>query len=131
MADLRVENPAITERFVQLLAEQGVRLPLALSREDVGVVADADGRGIITIDVNRELPDDQVHRIAAWIMLAVNTCGLAVSAGAVEVSMMELGRIIRARRNAPRRCDTNHVGAAGECLACDADQGERCREPRR
>ena len=26
-----------------------------------------------------------------------------------------------------RRCETNLVGAAGECLACDADQGEHCR----
>lgn len=32
-----------------------------------------------------------------------------------------------ARANAPRRCDTNEVGASGECLACDADQGEHCR----
>lgn len=27
----------------------------------------------------------------------------------------------------PRRCDTNQVGGAGECLACDAEQGEHCR----
>lgn len=27
----------------------------------------------------------------------------------------------------PRRCDTNQVGASGECLACEADQGEHCR----
>jgi hypothetical protein len=32
-----------------------------------------------------------------------------------------------ARANAPRRCDTNEIGASGECLACDADQGEHCR----
>lgn len=29
---------------------------------------------------------------------------------------------------APRRCVTNQVGASGECLACDADQGEHCRD---
>lgn len=28
----------------------------------------------------------------------------------------------------PRRCDTNLVGAAGECLACNAEQGESCRD---
>lgn len=28
-----------------------------------------------------------------------------------------------------RRCDTNFVGGMGECLACDADQGEACRKP--
>lgn len=27
----------------------------------------------------------------------------------------------------PRRCDTNQIGAAGECLACDAEQGVACR----
>lgn len=58
--------------------------------------------------------------------IALSKRALAVAAGAVEVSMMELGRIIRARRTEPRRCDTNLVGAAGECLACDADQGEAC-----
>jgi len=29
-----------------------------------------------------------------------------------------------------RRCDTNVVGASGECLACDAEQGETCRAKR-
>ena len=27
----------------------------------------------------------------------------------------------------PRRCVSNRCGAMGECLACDADQGESCR----
>ncbi len=26
----------------------------------------------------------------------------------------------------PRRCESNIVGAAGECLACDAEQGVHC-----
>ncbi|TIO63050.1 MAG: DUF4031 domain-containing protein [Mesorhizobium sp.] len=59
--------------------------------------------------------------------IALSKRALVVAAGAVEVSMMEIGRIIRARRSEPRRCDTNLVGGAGECLACDADQGEACR----
>lgn len=29
----------------------------------------------------------------------------------------------------PRRCETNQVGAAGECLACDAEQGVHCQKP--
>ena len=29
----------------------------------------------------------------------------------------------------PRRCETNQVGAAGECLACDAEQGVHCLKP--
>jgi hypothetical protein len=59
--------------------------------------------------------------------IALSKRALAVAAGADEVSMMQLGRIIRARRKEPARCQTNLVGAAGECLACDADQGETCR----
>ncbi len=59
--------------------------------------------------------------------IALSKRALAIEAGAIEVSMMEIGRIIRARRCEPKRCQTNLVGAAGECLACDADQGEACR----
>lgn len=75
MADLRVENPATTEAYVAALAQVGVKLPLNLSTTDTGVITDADGRGIITIDVNNEMPDEQVEIIALWIVLAVNTCG--------------------------------------------------------
>ncbi|MCW5697915.1 MAG: hypothetical protein KIS96_14440 [Bauldia sp.] len=28
-----------------------------------------------------------------------------------------------------KRCETNKVGASGECLACDAEQGVSCRWP--
>ena len=52
-----------------------VRLPLHLSEEDTGVVLDADGRDVFTVDVNSERPDDQVEAIALWIVCAVNTCG--------------------------------------------------------
>jgi hypothetical protein len=75
MADLRVENPATTEAYVAGLAAVGVKLPLNLSVNDTGVITDADGRGIITIDVNNEMPDEQVEIIALWIVVAVNTCG--------------------------------------------------------
>jgi len=33
--------------------------------------------------------------------------------------------------NQPRRCETNIVGAIGECLACDAEQGVACQSTRR
>lgn len=59
--------------------------------------------------------------------IALSKRALAIEAGAIEVSMMEIGRIIRSRRCEPKRCQTNLVGAAGECFACDADQGEACR----
>lgn len=31
----------------------------------------------------------------------------------------------------PRRCETEIVGLQGECLACGADQGASCGNPRR
>jgi hypothetical protein len=29
-----------------------------------------------------------------------------------------------------RRCDTNQVGLNGECVACEADNGEACKLPK-
>ena len=75
MADLRVEDPKTTDQFVALLAERNVKLPLRLSEEDLGVVLDAKGRDVFTVDSNGERPDDEVEMIAGWIVLAANTCG--------------------------------------------------------
>jgi hypothetical protein len=74
MANLRVENPATTETYLKALAECGVKLPLNVGAE-LGVIYDAEGRDVITIDVNNERADSQVETIALWIVLAVNTCG--------------------------------------------------------
>lgn len=75
MADLRFELPETTAAFVALMAAQGVRLPVSLSRDDLGAILDADGRDVCTVDVNGERPDDQVLAIASWIEVALNTCG--------------------------------------------------------
>jgi hypothetical protein len=75
MADLRVENPKTTDQFNALLAARNVQLPLRLSEEDLGVVLDADGRDVFTVDSNGERPDAEVEMIAEWIVVAVNTCG--------------------------------------------------------
>ena len=75
MSDLRVSDPTISSQFVALLQEQNVRLPLRMADEDVGVVLDADGRDVFTVDVNRERGDLEANLIAEWIVLAVNTCG--------------------------------------------------------
>ncbi len=72
---LRVSNPQVSDEFVALLAAQDVKLPLRVCDEDVGVVFDADGRDVLTIDSNGERPDAQAGMIAQWIVLAVNTCG--------------------------------------------------------
>lgn len=40
--------------------------------------------------------------------------------------------IISANRqlNLPKRCETGDVGGVGECLHCEADQGEHCKDSR-
>ena len=75
MAMPRFETSAATDAFVAELATLDVALPLRLSEEDLGVVLDATGRDVITIDANGDRPDDQVAAIAIWIACAVNTCG--------------------------------------------------------
>jgi len=74
-AQARFESSAATDTFVAELAALDVALPLRLSKEELGVVLDSDGRDVITIDVNGDRPDDQVEAIAQWIACAVNTCG--------------------------------------------------------
>lgn len=75
MADLRIENPTTTEAFVAALATANVALPLSPSAEHLGVVLDANGDDVFTVDSNGERPDDEVKIIALWVILAVNSCG--------------------------------------------------------
>lgn len=71
----RFERSEATDAFVAELAALDVTLPLSPSEQDLGVVLDAEGRDVVTVDVNGEAPDDQVAAIALWIACAVNTCG--------------------------------------------------------
>ncbi|WP_309086427.1 hypothetical protein [Chelativorans sp.] len=66
------EIPNTPEEFAAALARLGVRLPLNLSLEDTGVLVDADGRDVLTVDVNGERLDGEVHAIACLILRAVN-----------------------------------------------------------
>lgn len=75
MADLVLKNPATTETFRAMLADENVTLPINLSESDVGVILGADGRDVLVIDVNSERPDPQVAEIANLIIFAVNTYG--------------------------------------------------------
>jgi len=75
MADLRVDSPATTGAYVAAMAQEGVTLPVIQGPDECGVIVDAVGVVVATVDVNNELPDDQVERITSWIILAVNTCG--------------------------------------------------------
>lgn len=49
-----------------------VTLPLAHEIDNIGTIVDATGRGIIVVDMHREMPDDQVTDIAELIVEAVN-----------------------------------------------------------
>ena len=62
------------EKFIAELAALNVKLPVNVTSE-VGVIADADDRAFLTVDVNGEREDAEVEQIALWIVLAINTCG--------------------------------------------------------
>ncbi|EJL57941.1 hypothetical protein PMI09_00646 [Rhizobium sp. CF122] len=49
-----------------------VTLPLKHEIDNLGTISDVTGRGIIVIDMHREMPDDQVTDIAELIVDAVN-----------------------------------------------------------
>jgi hypothetical protein len=73
---MRFDTSDAFQTFVDELAKLNVRLPLRVSEEDVGVILDAAGVGILTVDVNGDHCSDlEAVSIAAWIAMAVNTCG--------------------------------------------------------
>ena len=53
-------------------ADQGVKLPLRLSDEDVGVILDDDGADVLTVDSNGMRDEQKVQMIAALVATAVN-----------------------------------------------------------
>lgn len=55
--------------------DQGVKLPLRPSEDDCGVVLDADGRDVLTVDSNGFQPDDQVKALVVLICACVNEHG--------------------------------------------------------
>lgn len=59
--------------FAAQLMELDVSLPLAPHSSEIGVVVDAEGRAVFTVDVNRERPDGDVFQIAGAIAVAVST----------------------------------------------------------
>lgn len=50
-----------------------VKLPLTRSRECIATLVDAEGRDVLTIDVNNDRPDADVDALAQLIMTIVNT----------------------------------------------------------
>lgn len=64
----------IYEKFRKDLAALGAPAPWRLDDEDVGSILHAEGAAVLTVDVNRELDDETVGRIALAVITAVNTC---------------------------------------------------------
>lgn len=69
------ENPVTPVGYMTALLANNVELPLVPSSEDAGVLLDAQGRDVITIDVNGDRPDKEVEALTAYLCMAVNQIG--------------------------------------------------------
>ncbi len=92
-------------------------------------------RGFYTAAQNGTLPD---KTMLAYHSLTIAAACQFVKTGELVGSGQFIGKPVEALHEAlgkadaatmPRRCDTNQVGAAGECLACDAEAGVHCKSP--
>lgn len=70
MAQLKFENPAVTEEFAAAMKKLGA--PLPWDWHDGGII-DADGMIIAEFRASRD-PDKNLH-IVSNVVVAVNTCG--------------------------------------------------------
>lgn len=75
MAEMIVQNPENRSAVRAAFGDHGVKLPLRLSDDDIGVVLDDDGVDVFTVDVNNERQDDHASAIALFVVTCVNTCG--------------------------------------------------------
>lgn len=74
MAELRVEDARLTSDFAAVLAAQGAPAPWDTEDDNPGVLLTANGECVLTIDADRNLPDEVVSAIASAVIVAVNTC---------------------------------------------------------
>lgn len=72
METTRVENPISPEAFVQAMNELGIAFPLTCSQRDMGVLLDADGDELLTIDSSGSMPDNTVALLCANIVMVLN-----------------------------------------------------------
>lgn len=85
-------RPRAFDKFHADLEACNVRLPLSTGEDQCGVVFDATGRDVFTVDINRERPDIEAYKIASLIVLATNICGgfrKAATTGAPAVTPEE------------------------------------------
>ncbi|XHE13654.1 hypothetical protein PCC82_02635 [Agrobacterium deltaense] len=72
MREIRVENPTTPETFLQAMGELGIAFPLACSQQDIGVLLDADGEELLTVDSAGCMPDEIVALLVANIAMVLN-----------------------------------------------------------
>ncbi|MDX0258932.1 hypothetical protein GOC32_28985 [Sinorhizobium meliloti] len=73
MLDSAKPQPVSHRTIRTAFLDQNVALPLRLSDEDVGVVLDAHGCDVFTVDVNNDRLDEEAIAIALFIVECVNT----------------------------------------------------------
>lgn len=61
--------------FAEQLSALGIALPVTTTTEAIGVIFDAGGRDVATIDSNGSLDDATAGMIAGYIALAINLAG--------------------------------------------------------
>lgn len=84
MEKIRVDNPVTPEAFLQAMGQLGVAFPLVCSQQDLGVILDADGDELLTIDSAGVMPDPTVTLLSANIVMVLNNAaGLQAIAAVV------------------------------------------------
>ncbi|WP_246102514.1 hypothetical protein [Methylobacterium terricola] len=83
-ADPLAENDAASRAGP--FARHGIRLPLALSEapDEAGVVRDADGREVFTVNTEGTWPDPTAHAVAALLLGRANVAAPRAPAEATE-----------------------------------------------
>lgn len=75
MAQVVFQNPNSPAGYVGAFLKNNVELPLEPSSQELGVLRDAQGREVLTIDVNGERPDEEVTALMAYLCMAINEAG--------------------------------------------------------
>lgn len=75
MAQTIFENPDTALGYQTAFRANNVELPLRPSNVEIGVLVDAQGNDVITIDVNGARPDSEVEALTAYLCMAINQSG--------------------------------------------------------
>lgn len=71
---LAVESTKTSDAFAAALKEAGAPAPWTEHEKDPATLLDANGVAVLQIDPEVERTDAEANMIAAWVLVAVNTC---------------------------------------------------------